>query len=118
MFYTHFDDMWFHYGPALVASLILLPMVIIDIIRTSNRFCGPLLRLRRSMRALAQGERVEPIRFRKGDFWGEFAEEFNAVVARVQGEADLADLVPQQPAEASTQVDETEEESELVGAVD
>ena len=87
MFYTHFNDMWFFYGPALVASFILLPLVIIDIIRLSNRFAGPMLRLRRSMRELARGEHVEPVRFRDGDFWQDFAEEFNAVVARVQREA-------------------------------
>lgn len=82
--YTHFDDMWFFYGPAAVASLFLLPLVIVDIVRLSNRFTGPLLRLRRSMRALARGEHVTPIEFRDGDFWQDFAEEFNRVVARVQ----------------------------------
>jgi len=84
MFYTHFDDMWFFYGPAAVASLLLLPLVIVDVVRLSNRFTGPLLRLRRSMRALARGEEVEPIRFRDGDFWQELAEEFNTVAARCQ----------------------------------
>ncbi len=80
----HLEQLWFHFGPALIAALVLLPMVITDIIRVSNRFAGPLVRLRRSMRALARGEPVEPIRFREGDFWQSFAEEFNAVVARVQ----------------------------------
>jgi len=83
LFYTHLDDMWFHYGPALIASFILLPLVIVDIIRLSNRFAGPMLRLRRNMRALAQGEPVQPIAFRDGDFWKEFAEEFNGIVARI-----------------------------------
>lgn len=91
IFYTHLDDMWFHYGPALVASFILLPMVVVDIIRVSNRFAGPLVRLRRSMRALARGDHVEPIRFREGDFWQEFADEFNAIAARVQGETPTAE---------------------------
>jgi hypothetical protein len=91
MFYAHLDDMWFHYGPALIASLVLLPMVVVDIIRVSNRFAGPLVRLRRGMRALARGEHVEPIKFRQGDFWQEFAEEFNAVAARVQGESSKAE---------------------------
>jgi len=86
LFYMHFSDMWFFYGPAMVASFLLLPLVILDIIRLSNRFTGPLLRLRRGMRELARGERVEPIRFRDGDFWQEFAEEFNALAARIQGE--------------------------------
>ena len=86
LFYYHFNDMWFYYGPALIVSVIILPLVIVDIVRLSNRFAGPLVRLRRSMRALARGEHVRPIRFRDDDFWRDFAEEFNAVVARVQGE--------------------------------
>jgi len=84
LFYTHFDDMWFHYGPAMVASCILLPLLVIDIVRLSNRFVGPLVRLRRAMRALARGEHVEPVSFREGDFWLEFAQEFNALLARVE----------------------------------
>ena len=84
MFYTHFSDMWFFYGPAAIASLVLLPLVIIDVVRFSNRFAGPLVRLRRAMRALAHGEAVQPIEFRDADFWQDFAREFNAVAARVQ----------------------------------
>jgi hypothetical protein len=83
MFYMHFDDLWFFYGPAAIASFILLPLVIMDIIRISNRFVGPLLRLRRSMRALARGEYVEPLEFRNNDFWYDFADEFNAIRARI-----------------------------------
>lgn len=86
LFYTQLDVMWFHYGPALIASLIVLPLVMVDIVRVSNRFVGPMLRLRRSMRELARGERVEPLEFREGDFWQEFAMDFNAVVRRVQGD--------------------------------
>jgi len=61
--------------------------VIVDVVRLSNRFTGPLLRLRRSMRALARGEQVEPIRFRDNDFWHDFAEEFNALAARFRHQA-------------------------------
>lgn len=84
LFYEHFDDMWFHYGPALAGSIIILPLLVIDVVRLSNRFAGPLVRLRRGMRALARGESVEPLHFREGDFWQEFAQEFNAVAARLQ----------------------------------
>ena len=86
MFYTHFNDMWYFYGPAAIASFALLPLVVVDIIRVSNRFAGPMMRLRRSMRDLARGEHVAPIEFRDGDFWQDFAKDFNAVVARVQRE--------------------------------
>ncbi len=84
MFYTHLNEMWFFYGPAAIASCILLPLVIIDVIRFSNRFVGPLIRLRRSLRALARGQEVEPIEFRTGDFWQEFADEFNAVATQMK----------------------------------
>ncbi len=99
IFYMHFDDMWFFYGPAAIASFLLLPLVIVDIIRISNRFVGPLLRLRRSMRALARGEYVEPIEFRSNDFWYDFADEFNALRARIlqlsaEKESDIEDEEP------------------------
>jgi hypothetical protein len=84
-FIYHLHDMWFDYGPALAATLILLPLVVVDIIRFSNRFVGPTMRLRRSMRQLARGQYVEPIEFRGSDFWQEFADEFNTVAAHLQG---------------------------------
>jgi hypothetical protein len=81
---TRLGDMWFHYGPALVASFLLLPLVMFDIIRTSHRFAGPVVRLRAAMRALARCERVEPISFRGDDFWLEMAQDFNVIAARLQ----------------------------------
>jgi len=99
-FYAHMKDMWFHYGAAFVASLLLMPLVIIDIVRFSNRFVGPLLRLRRSMRQLARGEQVEPMEFRGTDFWQEYADEFNAVMHCVQNHpADDDDRYSHQPEE-------------------
>ena len=89
-FHAHFGDIGLYYGPALMASLLLLPLMIVDVIRFSNRFVGPLVRLRRSMRELARGECVGPIEFRDADFWQEIAEEFNAVRDRVQTSATAA----------------------------
>ncbi len=106
MFYTHLDDMWFFYGPAVIASLLLLPLVIIDILRLSNRFTGPLVRLRRSMRALARGEHVESLEFRDDDFWHDLAAEFNALADKMQ---------EQTPAGGKTEEQEQEQlEEELV----
>ena len=77
-------DFWWWYGPAAVASLSLLPLLVVDTIRMSNRFVGPLIRLRREMRHLAAGDAAKTIRFRPGDFWQDFAEEFNAVARRME----------------------------------
>jgi len=84
IFYTQFDNLWFRYGPALVVSLCLLPLVLVDVVRLSNRFAGPAYRLRRAMRQLAHGEKVQPITFRQGDFWKEFADDFNRIAARLE----------------------------------
>jgi hypothetical protein len=104
LMHTHFNDMLFHYGPAIVVAVLLLPFVILDVLRLSNRFVGPFLRLRGAMRQVVQGEDVEPIRFRKGDFWREFAEEFNALVGRIKAAEERlgSQQVAEEPAKETT----------------
>ena len=86
---AHLTELWGVYGPAAVASLLLLPVVIFDLVRLSNRFAGPMFRLRRSMHDLAQGRPVPALRFRQGDFWQEFADDFNTIAAAGQEREDL-----------------------------
>ena len=78
------ESLWVQYGAVVVASVMILPVLLADTILTSNRFAGPLFRVRRSMRALAAGEPVQPIHVRKKDLWPDVAEEFNAVLAYVE----------------------------------
>lgn len=75
---------WIQCGPALFASVLLLPIVIVDCVRLSNKFAGPVKRLRHAMKDLADGRHVRPQNFRDGDFWFDFAEDFNRVLARIQ----------------------------------
>ena len=81
---AHLTELWTLYGPVAVASLVLLPGVIFDLVRLSNRFTGPMFRLRRSMHDLAQGKPVAAVQFRQGDFWREFADDFNTVATRAE----------------------------------
>ena len=83
-FYTHLDDMWFFFGPALVAAACVIPIVMMYMARFGDRFAGPLFRLRGAMRRLAEGESIEQINFREGDFWREFAEDFNQVAQKLE----------------------------------
>ena len=76
-----FAALWFQYAPALVVAALVLPLILFDVVRISNRFVGPVYRLRQSMRRLARGEEVQPIKFREGDFWQTFADEFNHILA-------------------------------------
>lgn len=72
------------FWPGLFASALLLPLLILDVIRVSNRFAGPVYRLKGALRDLADGTNVEPIKFREGDFWSNVAEEFNRVAGRMR----------------------------------
>jgi len=79
-----FDLLWGLYGPVAIASLFILPLLLLDTAFISNRIAGPLLRLRRSLKALAAGESVQPIHLRPKDYCGELTDEFNAVLAYVE----------------------------------
>jgi hypothetical protein len=85
------------FAPAVITSMILLPFVVIDTIRVSNRFAGPIYRLRRTMREAARGETVEPIHFRGNDFWQSLADDFNALVKQMEKQQDGAGEPREQP---------------------
>ena len=75
-----FQELWMSCGPALLGSVLLLPLVLMDCVRISNRFAGPVLRIRREMKALAEGKVSRSVQLRDGDFWLEFAEDWNQVL--------------------------------------
>jgi hypothetical protein len=79
-----FDQLWYRYAPALAASLLMLPFILLDVVRISNRIVGPIFRMRNYMRQLAEGKPVESLQFRQDDFWRDMAGEFNALSTIVQ----------------------------------
>lgn len=79
----HFDAVLEQLKPVAFASVILLPMIIMDVLRWSNRFAGPAFRLNRALDDLAAGREVDRIKFRDADFWQEAAESFNTIAQRL-----------------------------------
>jgi len=75
---------WLDFWPSLAASLLVLPIVIWDVLRVSHRFAGPMVRLRHGLRDLADGKTVRPMKFREGDFWTVFADEFNRLAESLE----------------------------------
>ena|SRR5687767_3751682 len=69
-------------GPAIIASLLLIPLVLVDSLRLSNRFVGPIYRLRRALRELSQGIRTEPVVLRRDDFWHDLTDDFNRLIEK------------------------------------
>lgn len=72
------------FGPSLITAVLILPLVLVDCIRYSNRFAGPMHRLMKHAKQLADTGQAEPITFREGDFWYDLADQFNRIGERMK----------------------------------
>ena len=72
-----------YFSPAIIASVLLLPLFVYDILKSSHRVAGPICRLRNEMIKLSNGEDVKELRFRPGDHWTELAEDFNVLAKQL-----------------------------------
>lgn len=75
---------WWTYSPLLLVLACLLPVFIFDSIRLSHRFAGPVFRLRKVMKELAQGTIPARVEFRENDFWREMATDVNRVIEQME----------------------------------
>jgi hypothetical protein len=83
-FINYGPQLWWHLQLSLIASAVLLPIILMDVLKLSHRWVGPIFRLRASLKALSRGEAVAEVRFRDGDFWQELAGDLNAVAAEIE----------------------------------
>ncbi len=70
--------------PIVGVMLMLLPVFLRDTLKLSNRFAGPMYRLRTALQGLKEARAVEPIKFRTGDFWQEAAADFNFLLQEIK----------------------------------
>jgi hypothetical protein len=100
---THFRAAWFTHGPFLLVMVFLLPVFVVDSIKLSHRFAGPVYALRRAMRDIVQGKPARRLKFRRHDFWHDLAETYNAMLLRLELLNDEEDAEPaKQPAAAAS----------------
>ena len=83
----HLRELWYTQGPFLIVVLFLLPVFVMDTIKISHRFAGPIFSLRRQMREIAEGKTPEKLQFREDDFWREMADDYNKMIARLAPQA-------------------------------
>jgi nitrogen fixation/metabolism regulation signal transduction histidine kinase len=80
---SHLQDLWWAQGPFLLVMVFLMPVFVVDAIKLSHRFAGPVFSLRRAIRGVAEGETPRKLKFRKQDFWHELAEDYNAMLSKL-----------------------------------
>ena len=75
--------LWNRCGLTMLASALVIPLVIIDCMRLSNRIVGPIFRMKKAMHDAATGMHVDPIQLRPHDFWADFTADFNAFLTQL-----------------------------------
>jgi hypothetical protein len=84
---------WATQGPLMLAMAFLLPVFVIDTIKLSHRFTGPILNLRRALQDVADGQPPRKLHVRKNDFWQDLASDYNVLAARLNGGNELSDTI-------------------------
>ena len=79
-----------------VVLLAIFPAFLLDTIRFSNRFAGPVVRLRRGLREWEENKTTQDLAFRDEDFWIEMANEFNRVKAIVESNPNKKEVVTEE----------------------
>ncbi|HYO24038.1 MAG TPA: hypothetical protein VEQ85_03730, partial [Lacipirellulaceae bacterium] len=90
----HAQQLWWTHGPLFLVMFFMLPVFIVDTIKLSHRFAGPIYRMRQTIRSLAKGGAYTPMKFRDLDFWQGLAEDFNQMVERLTSGRPLTIATP------------------------
>lgn len=89
----HFQNLTWSHGPLLLVMFFMMPVFVVDTIKLSHRFTGPIFALRRAMREVAQGQPPRQVQFRSNDFWHEVAEDYNAMLAKLGANVDKTEAI-------------------------
>lgn len=80
--------------PPAAATLVVVPLIIVDAMRWSNRFAGPAAKLRKALEDLGENRETPPLKFRLVDYWQGTADAFNVVAVQMQGSSKPGHVQP------------------------
>lgn len=87
---------WYRAVPFISASLALLPLIVWDMLRITNRLAGPLYRFEQVMRDFEETGKLDKAKLRDNDLLTEFCSRFNNFVAVMHERyPECADGIPQ-----------------------
>jgi len=81
---SHFTSVVMQYWPILLMMFLLLPLAVYDVNRFSNRFVGPIYRLRKVLENFEETGKLEKFKFREKDYWQDLAGQINSVSQRIE----------------------------------
>ena len=80
---THFFNVVVRYWPMLLMMFLMLPFALYDVNRFSNRFVGPIYRVRKELENFEESGKLAKMKFREGDYWQDLAAQLNSVSKRI-----------------------------------
>jgi len=91
--YTQF---YHNFYPMILCFALIVPFFAWDAVRFSHRLVGPLTRFQRTLRDVAAGEPVQPVKLRVDDFLHEMKDDFNTMLKGLQqrGAVTLTEAIP------------------------
>jgi hypothetical protein len=91
-FTAHFDDLVRRFWPLYVMLLALLPFVMRDALRVTNRTLGPIARLQNELRAYQDTGKFTPVSFREDDFLGDLIQLINNAIGTQSSTEETAEI--------------------------
>ncbi len=76
--------------PFFIITMALIPAFVWDTLKLTNRFAGPISRLRGALADASAGRAIAPLQFRTNDYWKEIAQNFNSLMERCAVPIDAA----------------------------
>ncbi len=71
-------------APTILGAVLLLPIILADLLKVTNRFVGPIQQIRYTLRQLSVGVPARRIYLRRDDFWQELAHYTNTIADAVE----------------------------------
>ena len=78
----HLRMVWQRHWPLYTAVLFLIPLTMWDALRLSHRIAGPVLRVRKQLVRINEGEPFSELDFREDDFWHDLADQVNQLAKK------------------------------------
>lgn len=98
---------WQQVAPVVVSMLVMMPFMIWDLIKLTNRIAGPLFRFETLLKEFSQTGKLKPAALREGDFLTDYLRQFNEFTESLHA------LYPEtQPVVAAAAVESTRTDSE------
>jgi hypothetical protein len=65
----------------LLCAAVMAPVLLWDTLKLTHRIAGPIVRFKKALKQLSQGEQIPPIKLRDGDLMNELRDAFNEFLA-------------------------------------